>query len=154
MKDFSSLKNLAHYPVMLREIIEICKPEKGGYFVDCTFGAGGYTNAILSFPKTKVIAIDRDKNVEKFAKETKKRYRDRFSFHNNKFSELDKLIDPSNKPDFIIFDLGLSSLQLSNLDRGFSFLSKNKLDMRMGLNSISANSLLNSFEQKTLEKNI
>ena len=60
------------------------------------------------------------------------------------------MIDPSNKPDFIIFDLGLSSLQLSSLDRGFSFSSKNKLDMRMGLNSISADSVLNSFEQKTL----
>ena len=152
MKDFSSLKSLPHYPVMLREVIEICKPEKGGYFIDCTFGAGGYSNSILSFPKTKVTAIDRDKSVEKFAKETKKLYKERFSFHNKKFSELDKLIDSNNKPDFIIFDLGLSSLQLSSLERGFSFSSKNKLDMRMGLNSISADSVLNSFEQKTLRR--
>ena len=57
MKDISSSKSLHHYPVMLEEVLEICKPEKGGLFIDCTFGAGGYSNAILSFPKTKVIGI-------------------------------------------------------------------------------------------------
>ena len=50
MKNFSSLANLPHYPVMLDQVIKICKPEKGGDFIDCTFGAGGYTNALLSFP--------------------------------------------------------------------------------------------------------
>ena len=50
MKDLSSLKKLPHYPVMLDKILEVCKPEKGGSFIDCTFGSGGYTNAILSFP--------------------------------------------------------------------------------------------------------
>ena len=71
MKDFSSFKDSAHYPVMLKEVMKVCSPEKGGLFIDCTFGAGGYTNAILSFPKTKVIALDRDihtKNLpEKFS---------------------------------------------------------------------------------------
>ena len=59
MKDFSSFKDSAHYPVMLKEVMKVCSPEKGGLFLDCTFGCGGYSNAILSFPKTRVIAIDR-----------------------------------------------------------------------------------------------
>ena len=57
MKDISSLGTLPHYPVMLEQVLEVCQPEKGGLFVDCTFGSGGYSNAILSFPKTKVIAL-------------------------------------------------------------------------------------------------
>ena len=72
MKDFSSLENWPHYPVMLDQVIKICKPEKGGDFIDCTFGAGGYTNALLSFPKTKVLALDRDSSTEKFSKKNKK----------------------------------------------------------------------------------
>ncbi len=150
MKDISSLKKLYHYPVMLNEVMEICKPEKGGLFVDCTYGAGGYSNSILSFPKTKVIAIDRDPETKKFADITKKKFKDRFSFHNLKFSELNKAIDKNSKVDFVIFDLGISSLQISNFNRGFSFNSKGKLDMRMGLNSISAEDVLNKLNLDTL----
>ena len=72
MKDFSSPKNFSHFPVMLEEVLKICNPSKGGNFIDCTFGYGGYTNAILSYPKTKVLAIDRDLNTKKFADRTKK----------------------------------------------------------------------------------
>ncbi len=150
MNDISSLKKLYHYPVMLNEVMEICKPEKGGLFVDCTYGAGGYSNSILSFPKTKVIAIDRDPETKKFADITKKKFKDRFSFHNLKFSELNKAIDKNSKVDFVIFDLGISSLQISNFNRGFSFNSKGKLDMRMGLNTISAEDVLNNLSLETL----
>ena len=72
MKDLSSLKNLPHYPVMLKEVLDLCVPQKGGQFIDCTFGSGGYTNAILPFPKTKVIALDRDLHTEEFVNSTKK----------------------------------------------------------------------------------
>ena len=71
MKDISSLKALSHYPVMLKEVLDVCRPDKGGLFIDCTFGAGGYSNAILSHPKTKVIALDRDSNSKKYANITK-----------------------------------------------------------------------------------
>ena len=67
MKDISSFKNFPHYPVMLEQIIDLCSPEKGGNFIDCTFGSGGYTNAILSFSNTKVISLDRDQNILQFA---------------------------------------------------------------------------------------
>ena len=63
MKNFSSLEKSPHYPVMLDQVLEICKPQKGGTFLDCTFGLGGYSNALLSFPKTKVVALDRDSQI-------------------------------------------------------------------------------------------
>jgi 16S rRNA (cytosine1402-N4)-methyltransferase len=150
MKDLSSLKNLPHYPVMLKEVLSLCVPQKGGQFIDCTFGSGGYTNAILSFPKTKVIALDRDLHTEEFVNSAKKNYKNRFIFYNQKFSELDKVIKDDTKVDCIIFDLGISSLQISDLSRGFSFNSKEKPDMRMGLNYLSAYEVINNFDLKTL----
>ena len=150
MKDLSSPKQSSHYPVMLDQVLKICEPGKGGDFIDCTFGSGGYSNAILSFPKTKVIALDRDLETQEYVNRTKKSYEDRFSFHSRKFSELNKVIESKKKFDFIIFDLGISSLQIFNLERGFSFNSKSKVDMRMGLNSISAHEVLNDFSLATL----
>ena len=150
MKEIPSLRKKNHYPVMLQKVMDICKPEEGGLFIDCTFGAGGYSNAILSFPKTKVIALDRDIHTKDFASKIKKKFKDRFSFHNSKFSELNKIIPKNVKINTIIFDLGLSTLQISNMKRGFSFNSKSKADMRMGLNSISAQEVINKAEKKTL----
>jgi 16S rRNA (cytosine1402-N4)-methyltransferase len=135
---------------MLKEVLSLCVPQKGGQFIDCTFGSGGYTNAILSFPKTKVIALDRDLHTEEFVNSTKKNYKDRFIFYNQKFSELDKVIKKDTKVDCVIFDLGISSLQILDLSRGFSFNSKKKPDMRMGLNCLSAYEVINNFDLKTL----
>ena len=149
MKNFSSPQDISHYPVMLDEVLKICNPENGGDFIDCTFGYGGFSNAILSYPKTKVIALDRDIQTKKYAEKIKKNYKDRFSFYNKKFSELSKNIT-TKKFDFIIFDLGVSNMQILNLDRGFSFNSKTSIDMRMGLNLISANEVINSYSQQTL----
>ena len=151
MKDISSTRNSIHYPVMLEQVLEICSPQKGGLFIDCTFGGGGYSNAILSFPNTRVIALDRDINTKAYAENIKKNFKKRFAFYNLKFSELNKAIDKNkNKADYIIFDLGLSSFQISNLKRGFSFNSQGKLDMCMGLNSITALEAVNNLSLKTL----
>ena len=150
MKDLSSLKQSSHYPVMLDQVLKICEPDKGGDFIDCTFGSGGYSNAILSFPKTKVTALDRDLETQEYVERTKKLYKDPFSFHSRKFSELNKIIETNKKFDFVIFDLGISSFQIFNLERGFSFNSKSRVDMRMGLNSISAHEVLNDFSLATL----
>ena len=65
---------------MLNQVLQVCEPEKGGLFVDCTFGAGGYSNAILSYPKTKVIAIDRDLAAAKYVEITKKNIKIDFPF--------------------------------------------------------------------------
>ena len=143
----SSLES-SHFPVMLDEVIKVCAPFNGGIFLDCTFGGGGYSKKILTFPKTKVVALDRDKFVLNTAKELEKKYPNRFSFYQKKFSEVNTVVN-DQKVDGIIFDLGLSSIQLNNLKRGFSFKSKESLDMSMGLTSLSAEKVLNeSSEQK------
>ena len=142
----SSLE-ISHFPVMLNEVINICSPEKGGSFIDCTFGGGGYSKELLKFSNTKVIALDRDKNVSPRAKKIKEKYSNRFLFYNEKFSNLDKLLDEKYKADTIIFDLGLSSFQLMDFNRGFSFKSKSKIDMNMGLSSISAEEILNNYDE-------
>ena len=90
---------------MLNEVLSICSPEKGGLFIDCTFGSGGYSYAILSFPKTKVIAIDRVIETNKYFTKIKKKYRDRFKFYNLKFSELNKVVSENTKVDNINEDL-------------------------------------------------
>ena len=120
-----------HFPVMLKEIIEICSPKKGGNFVDCTFGGGGYTKELLKFPNTKVIALDRDKGAIAEAEKLKKKFSERFSFYNEKFSNLDLIIKEKNNIDTFIFDLGISSNQLLDLDRGFSFKSNKRINMKI-----------------------
>ena len=123
--------------------------KKGGLFVDCTFGGGGYSNAILKFPNTKVIGIDRDSATISIAKNLRKKFKSRFIFYNSKFSQLERIL--KENADTFIFDLGLSSLQLKNLERGFSFNSKDKLDMTMGLSKISAQDAVNNLSEHQLK---
>ena len=68
-----SLESTKHYPVMLEQVLSIISPQHGGTFIDCTFGGGGYSQAILKFPETKVLAIDRDQLTINFANTLKKK---------------------------------------------------------------------------------
>jgi len=145
----SSLES-PHFPVMLEEVTEICSPQKGGFYIDCTFGGGSYSKRLLQFSKTQVIAFDRDKFVLKIAKKLEKDHPKRFYFYNKKFSELNDVVKEASA-DAIVFDLGLSSIQLNNLERGFSFKSEKKLDMSMGLSDISAENVINNFSEKKLK---
>ncbi len=149
MKTFTSSLETSHFPVMLNEVINISSPKKGGFFVDCTFGGGGYSKSILEYPKTKLIGIDRDKSVTFIAKKLEKKFKNRFQFFQVKFSQIDKIL--KEKVDTIIFDLGLSSLQLKNLSRGFSFHSKDELDMTMGLSDFSAKEAVNNLGEIQLK---
>ena len=151
MKPQKKSQDLFHFPVMLEEVIKACSLSKGGNFVDCTFGGGGYSKEILKFPNTKVIALDRDSHVKDKAKKIKEKYSERFSFFNEKFSNLDRVIKKEDKVDAIIFDLGISSLQLLDLSRGFSFKSKDKIDMSMGLTKLSAEQILNEYDENYLK---
>ena len=81
MKNLNTSLELFHFPVMLEEVIKICSPVKNGIYIDCTFGAGGYSKKILNFDKTKVIALDRDKFTLSIAKKLEKNYSNRFSFY-------------------------------------------------------------------------
>ena len=103
-----------HFPVMLDQVIKICSPDKGGVYIDCTFGGVGYSKKLLKFSKTKVIALDRDEFILNISKDLEKKYPKRFLFHQKKFSEVDLVIN-NQSVDAVIFDLGLSSIQLNNL---------------------------------------
>ena len=141
-----------HFPVMLDEVVQTCLiNNKNQLILDCTFGGGGYSKELLKFPNIKVIAIDRDKSVINRGKNLEKEFPKKFTFFNEKFSNLDKVIKKENEPDIIIFDLGLSTFQLQDYSRGFSFKSNEKIDMQMGLSKISAEDVINTLDEKNLK---
>ena len=145
-----SLDNKKHYPVMLDQVLSIISPQHGGTFIDCTFGGGGYSRAILKYPGTKVFAIDRDKITEHYANDLSKKFPDRFNFFRSKFSDLNQVIHSNINPKAIIFDLGLSSIQLLDNQRSFSFNSKSFLSMEMGINKYTAYNVINSLDKRYL----
>lgn len=142
-----------HIPVMSEDIDRILTPYKSGLYIDCTFGGGSITKKILSKKNTKVISIDRDNFVESFSKEISKEYKNRFEFIIDRFSNLENILKKRNLqkiPVAIIFDLGLSSFQIDNPERGFSYRQDGLLKMTMGKNNITAHDIVNKLEQKDL----
>ena len=139
-----------HFPVLLNELVSIISPLYGGTFIDCTFGAGGYSEKILEETSNNVIAIDRDKSVKSFADKLHTKYKKRFNFYNIKFSDIHQIKNENIKA--IIFDLGYSLNQITDLNRGLSFKSKGKLDMRMGLNDFSCEEVISKMSQQNLYK--
>ena len=140
-----------HYPVLQEELVKVCDPKPGGKYLDCTFGGGGHSKAILNFPLTNVIAFDRDHEAIKRAEKYTSIYKNRFTIKHCRFSEIENNVGQDFKPDVIIFDLGLSSYQIKNHDRGFSFLSSKNLDMNMGLSNINADKVINKFSEINLK---
>ena len=106
---------------------------------------------LLKFKESKIVALDRDGKVKKIADQLEKSFPTRFKFFNKKFSELDQIV--KKQFDTVIFDLGISSLQLDDLSRGFSFKSDSDLDMSMGLTELSAKDAINNLKKDDL-KNI
>ena len=141
-----------HYPVLLKEIISIISPQYGGTFIDCTFGQGGYTKKILEFDKTRVIALDRDPESKNIALKIEEEFEERFKFKNIKFSQLNNLKLKNENVKGVIFDLGYSYTQIKDPNKGLSFDSVGKLNMQLGLNSYSAEDVINKLNQKELEK--
>ena len=137
-----------HIPVMLKEVLNSLAPADGKVYVDATFGNGGYTEAILNAADCKVIAIDRDPNVRERADEIKAKYGKRFEFLSGCFGNIDKLVKHS--VDGIVFDIGVSSMQLDQAERGFSYAKDADLDMRMSCEGISAFDLVNKVSEKEL----
>ena len=137
-----------HFPVLLNELVNIISPLYGGTFIDCTFGAGGYSKKILENTNNKIIAIDRDKDVLVYANKIKNNFQERFLFHNLKFSELNKIKDTNIKG--IIFDLGYSVNQIKDAQKGLSFNDKGKLNMRMGINEFSCHDVISKMSKENL----
>lgn len=137
-----------HIPVMLKEVLQTLAPQDGKTYVDATFGNGGYTEAILKSANCRVIAIDRDPSVLSRVNELKTVYGDRLDFRSGTFGELNTLI--SETVDGVVFDIGVSSMQLDDDFRGFSFSKKADLDMRMSMSGISARDIINTMPEKEL----
>lgn len=137
-----------HFPVMLPEVLQYLSPQKGEIYVDATFGNGGYSEAILQAANCRVIALDRDPNVADRANELTRLYGNRFEFRAGKFSDFANLV-----PEDIngaVFDIGVSSMQLDQAERGFSFSKDAPLDMRMSQTGLSAADLVNSLPEAEL----
>ena len=139
-----------HFPVLLDELIKIISPRYSGTFLDCTFGQGGYSEKILENTKNKVIAFDRDINAVKLSKKFKIQFKDRFEFNHKKFSQIQNINSKNIKA--IIFDLGYSTGQIFDEEKGLSFNFKGKLNMKMGLNSFSAHDVVNKLNKQELTK--
>ena len=137
-----------HIPVMLQEVLTALKPQKGEIYVDATFGNGGYTKAILENADCKVIALDRDPTVKIRVNEFKNMYGDRFEFRAGQFGDFADLVP--EKINGAVFDIGVSSMQLDEAERGFSFSKEGALDMRMSQNGISAKDIVNSYDEEAL----
>ena len=143
---------LEHTPVLLNEVIRTINPQSGKLYFDATFGWGGYTKKLLDSCACEVIAIDQDPKVKSRAKEFKREYGTRFNFIESKFSEICSVLKKLNtkKVDGFMFDIGVSSMQLDNPQRGFSFNKEGPLDMRMGTSELTAEEFINSVSEDEL----
>ena len=137
-----------HIPVMLTEVMQSLSPKDGGIYVDATFGFGGYSEAILNAADCKGIALDRDPTVKPRAEEMAAKYKNRFEFRAGKFGDFAKLVNENI--DGAVFDIGVSSMQIDDAVRGFSFSKEAPLDMRMSCEGISAKDIINTYSEQEL----
>jgi 16S rRNA (cytosine1402-N4)-methyltransferase len=123
-----------HIPVLGREVLASLQPREGGTYIDATFGAGGYSRAILETPQTRVIGIDRDRTAILGGFELVDRSNGRLTLVEDRFSNLAEVCRAQSAPsvDGVVMDIGVSSMQLDEAGRGFSFRADGPLDMRMG----------------------
>ena len=123
-----------HVPVLGREAVEMLAPRAGGIYVDATFGAGGYSRAILAITGTRVIGIDRDRTAIAGGLDLVERSEGRLALIEGRFSQLEEICAAAgvSAVDGVVMDVGVSSMQLDQAGRGFSFRLEGPLDMRMG----------------------
>ncbi len=143
-----------HVPVMMAEVLAALRPAAGETHVDGTFGAGGYSRALLDAADCRVIAIDRDPQARVTADAMKRQYGTRFEFLPGRFSAVETLLREkgAGKVDGFVLDLGVSSMQLDQPGRGFSFRADGPLDMRMDQDETapSAATLVNGESEENL----
>ncbi len=151
------LKNIdiQHIPVMVPEILKYLEVSSGGRYIDCTLGEGGHTKSLLeaSNPGGEVLGIDADHEAIEVSKNRLEEYGERFIYDNSNFKNIKKIAMKSKFVPChgILFDLGVSSLQLDKESRGFSFRRKAPLDMRFSINqTLTAQDVLNTFSESEI----
>ncbi len=140
-----------HVPVLSQETLSFLDPVDGGIYLDCTFGGGGHARMILEAADTTVVALDQDPQAVKRAEAFTQEFGDRFRFRRMNFADLENLEE--GPFDGILFDFGVSSFQLDQLDRGFSFRGEAPLDMRMNpeMGVSAADWLANASRQELIQ---
>ena len=141
-----------HIPVLGRPAVEFLNVRDGGIYVDGTFGAGGYTRAILAAANCKVIGIDRDQTALAASADLVEDANGRLILSEDNFSNLDAIARDTGHEtvDGVVLDLGVSSMQLDTAGRGFSFRLDGPLDMRMGVAGVSAADVVNAASERDL----
>jgi 16S rRNA (cytosine1402-N4)-methyltransferase len=134
-----------HIPVMLSEVLAALEPKDGQVIIDGTFGAGGYSEAILREADCKIIAIDRDPEAFRLSGKLAEKYPGRLMAVLGRYSEMDEIAvsEGFTSVDGVTLDLGVSSMQLDEPRRGFSFMQEGPLDMRMGESGPTAADIVN-----------
>ena len=145
----------SHVPVLYNEIMEIMKPQPGELFVDCTLGGGGHSRGFLerTSPDGKLIGIDQDTDALRAAKKNLAPFEDRVTFVHSNYENLEEILAEfaPHGVDGILFDLGVSSYQLDEAERGFSYMQDAPLDMRMNQESdFSAYDVVNGYSESEL----
>jgi 16S rRNA (cytosine1402-N4)-methyltransferase len=141
-----------HFPVMLNEVLTTLAPRDGGVYLDGTFGGGGYSSAILEQSTCTLWAIDRDPEAIERGASLVARFPGRLHLLHGQFGDMVALLDQAgvSELDGIVLDLGVSSFQIDDPARGFSFRHDGPLDMRMGKHGTSAADLVNTLPERAL----
>jgi 16S rRNA (cytosine1402-N4)-methyltransferase len=144
----------SHLPVMLREVLLHLAPRDGGVYLDATFGAGGYSRAILEAANCKVVAIDRDQNAVAGGIALVEKFPGRLTLVEDRFSGLDRVAHDLGFAfiDGVVLDIGVSSMQIDEAGRGFSFRGDGPLDMRMERRGPSAADVVNRLPEAELAR--
>lgn len=145
--------NFEHIPVMRERVLELLDIHDGGFYVDATFGRGGHTVAMLEQADCTVLAIDRDIEAFEYGQEKlKPRFNERLILKNGTFDQLPEFLNEESiaSVDGVLFDLGVSSPQLDDPKRGFSFQKEGPLDMRMSSEGMTAAEVLNTYSEKDI----
>lgn len=141
-----------HIPVLGRSVVELLQPRDGGIYIDGTFGAGGYTRAILAAAHSTVLGIDRDQTAIALGADLVEQAKGRLTLVEDRFSNLDAIARAVgyDTVDGVVLDLGVSSMQLDRAERGFSFRLDGPLDMRMGSEGPSAAEVIATVSERDL----
>ena len=138
-----------HLPVMLKEVLAMLSPKDGEHYVDGTFGGGGYTRAILEAADCRVLGIDRDPDAIARGQDLVARFGGRLTLMQGEFSQVRSLLGGACT-NGIVLDLGVSSFQFDEPERGFSFRADGPLDMRMSREGMSAAEFVNTADEQAL----